>query len=99
MSLATGVDFEALDDWQSALAVIAVALAFAALLAGTMYATLVAANHPPPLAIVVVLAALTLSLIAVFTLTREAELLTLAGMGLGALSGAVAAMWSGKDGP
>ena len=93
----SGIDYAALSGWQSVLVVLLIVVVFGGLLGGTIYAALKAADHPPPIALVVVLTSVTLALISAYLLSRDQELLTLAGMGLGALSGAVAAVWSGRN--
>lgn len=88
-----GFSFSSLEGWQLVLVVIAMIAMFGVLLGGVAYSTLKAAHFPPPIALVVVLTSVTLSMVSVYLVTRDPELLTLAGMGLGALSGAVASAW------
>lgn len=66
---------------------------WAVLTALTIITVVRSAKMPPPMALVVALTAVTLLTIAAFVFTEQQELATLAGMGIGALSGAVAAAW------
>ena len=64
------------------------------LILGSGWLVLKGAKYPPPLAIVLVLAVVTLVCIAGFVVTRDQTILQLASMGLGALAAAVAATWT-----
>jgi hypothetical protein len=59
----------------------------------TLHTVIAATSLPPPVTLVVALTAITLVAIAGFVITDSKELATLAGLGMGALSGACAATW------
>lgn len=74
------------------LAVLALLL-WAGMTVFTIWTVVQVATRPPPVALVVALTTTTLLIVGAFIVTRSQELATLAGTGLGALSGAVAATW------
>lgn len=57
-----------------------------------------AGRLPPAIALVIALSILTLFSMAGFIATQNAELATLAGTGLGAIAGAVTAVWQERKG-
>lgn len=64
---------------------------------GVGYAILRAADRPQPTLLVMSLSMLTLLTVAAFVATSEQDLLTLTGVGLGALAGAVNAVFGGRS--
>lgn len=66
-----------------------------AIIFGIGYAILRSARYPQPTMLVMSLSLLTMLTVTIFVATNEADLLTLTGVGLGALAGAVNAMFTG----
>lgn len=62
---------------------------------GIGYAILHSARYPQPTMLVMSLSLLTMLTVTAFVATEEVDLLTLTGVGLGALAGAVNAMFTG----
>lgn len=75
--------------------VFVVILMLGSIIFGIGYAILHSARYPQPTMLVMSLSMLTMLTVTAFVATNEADLLTLTGVGLGALAGAVNAIFTG----
>jgi predicted MFS family arabinose efflux permease len=79
------------------LLVAGIILMLGAIAFGVGYAILRAAKYPQPTLLVMSLSMLTLLSVAAFVATDEVDLLTLTGVGFGALAGAVNAVFANRN--